>query len=107
MGFPMKPQQVDRQGIRHINAEMIAEAARQGRRWKLVCSAEREGLSVKGMVRPTLVDCASPMYGVEGTTSILQFETDVLGRLSIIEENPGPLTTAYGCLADFLNAVRS
>ncbi len=45
------------------------------------------------------------VYHVEGTTSIVQFETDVLGQLTILEENPGPPTTAYGCLADFLNAV--
>ena len=28
-----------------------------------------------------------------------------LGLLSIIEADPGPHTTAYGLLADFLNAV--
>jgi homoserine dehydrogenase len=48
----------------------------------------------------------SPLYQVEGTTSIVQFETDVLGLLSVIEENPGPDTTAYGLLADFINAVK-
>ena len=46
------------------------------------------------------------MYGVDGTTSIVQFETDVLGLLSVIESDPGPHTTAYGLLADYLNAVR-
>jgi homoserine dehydrogenase len=59
-----------------------------------------------GKVAPEMVGPASPMYGVEGTTSIVQFVTDVLGELSVIEENPGPHTTAYGLLADFLNAVR-
>jgi homoserine dehydrogenase len=46
------------------------------------------------------------LYGVDGTTSIVQFESDVLGLLSVIEADPGPHTTAYGLLADFLNAVR-
>jgi homoserine dehydrogenase len=40
-----------------------------------------------------------------GTTSIVEFESDVLGKLSLIEADPGPHTTAYGLLADFLNAV--
>jgi homoserine dehydrogenase len=105
MGIPLLPQQVDRQGIRHITPEMVAEAARQGKRWKLVCTAVRDGDQVKAAVQPELVDRQSPLYAVEGTTSIMQFETDVLGKLSIIEENPGPMTTAYGCLADFVNAV--
>jgi homoserine dehydrogenase len=46
------------------------------------------------------------MYGVDGTTSIVEFQTDVLGQLSVVEANPGPYTTAYGLFADFLNAVR-
>jgi homoserine dehydrogenase len=105
MGIALKPDQVDRQGIRQITPEMIAEAGTQGKRWKLVCTAERAGEGVNAVVRPELVDRSSPMYATEGTTSVMQFETDVLGKLSIIEENPGPMTTAYGCLADFINAV--
>jgi hypothetical protein len=35
------------------------------------------------------------------------FETDVLPQLSIVEGRPGPVTTAYGLLADFINATRS
>ena len=105
MGVSLKPDQVDRQGIRQITPERIAEAGTQGKRWKLVCTAERVGEGVKAVVRPELVDRNSPMFATEGTTSVMQFETDVLGKLSIIEENPGPVTTAYGCLADFINAV--
>jgi len=107
MGVPLKPVQVDRQGIRQIGAEQIAAAQAQGGRWKLVCTAVRHGDGVQASVRPEIVLADSPMYRVDGTTSILQIESDVLGLLSIIEENPGPHTTAYGLLADFLNAVRA
>lgn len=107
MGIPLKPQNVDRQGIRQLNSAAISEAAEQGKRWKLVCSARRDGDQVMAIVRPELVDRTSPLYAAEGTTSIMQFETDVLGKLSIIEENPSPMTTAYGCLADFVNAATS
>lgn len=106
MDIPFLPQQVDRQGIRGITAADIELAKQEGKRWKLVCYAERVGEQVKARVGPESVGIDSPMYGVNGTTSIIQFESDVLGRLSIIEENPGPHTTAYGLFADFLNAVR-
>jgi homoserine dehydrogenase len=106
MDMPLKPNQVDRQGIREINAASIVQAKEQGKRWKLVCSASMDGDGVQARVRPEMVSPDSPLYGVEGTTSIVQFETDVLGLLSVIEENPGPETTAYGLLADFLNAAR-
>jgi hypothetical protein len=42
---------------------------------------------------------------VVGTSAILEIESDVLGKLALIEENPSPRSTAYGLLADFLNAV--
>lgn len=106
MEVPFTPQQVERTGIRLITFEMINRAREQGKRWKLVCSAEREGSSAKGRVAPELVSPSSPLYSVEGSSSIVEFHTDTLTSLSIVEGNPGPLTTAYGLLADFINAVR-
>ena len=95
-----------RQGIRGITPAEIARAKAAGKRWKLVCSARRTPEGVAGRVAPEMVEVSSPLYGVEGTTSVVQFESDVLGQLSIVESDPGPRTTAYGLLADFLNAVR-
>jgi homoserine dehydrogenase len=106
MNVPLKPAEVDRTGIRGIGPAEIAQARQAGKRWKLVCSAECVGGGVKGRVAPEQVGVDSPMYGVEGTTSIVEFKTDVLGQLSVVESNPGPHTTAYGLFADFLNAVR-
>jgi homoserine dehydrogenase len=106
MGVSLKPAEVDRQGIRGITLEAIEQARQEGKRWKLVCSARREGDKVVARVAPEMVPPSSPLYSVEGTTSIVQFETDVLGLLSVVESDPGPDTTAYGLLADFVNAVR-
>jgi homoserine dehydrogenase len=106
MGIPFTPQQVDRTGIRQITPEMIAQAKAQGKRWKLVCSAERSGASARGRVAPELVSANSPMYRLEGASSLIELKTDVLGELSILETDPTPACTAYGLLADFINAVR-
>jgi homoserine dehydrogenase len=106
MGIPLIPSQVERQGIRHLTPAEVAAARQAGQRWKLVCSARREGDIVHARVAPELVTSASPLYGVEGTSSVVTFETDVLTQLSIVEGNPGPDTTAYGLLADFINAAR-
>jgi homoserine dehydrogenase len=106
MGVPLKPSEVDRQGIRAITPDEINRARQLGKRWKLVCSARRDENGVLARVAPEMVPASSPLYSVEGTTSIVQFETDVLGLLSVIESDPGPETTAYGLLADFVNAVR-
>lgn len=106
MRAPLKPHQVQRQGIRAITGQDIQYALADQQRWKLVCSAVRTESGVMAKVAPELVGSDSPMYKVDNTTSIVQIETDVLGLLSILESDPGPHTTAYGLLADFVNAVR-
>lgn len=106
MGVQVKPAEVERTGIRGITADEIGRARQLGKRWKLICSARREGNQVHGRVAPEMVGIDSPMYNVDNTTSIIQFESDVLGLLSVIEADPGPHTTAYGLLADFLNSAR-
>jgi len=106
MGEKFTPDRVDRRGIRDITPEMIAEAKANGKRWKLICSARREGADIKARVAPGLVGPESPEYSIDGTTSIVTISSDVLGNLSILETDPSPNTTAYGLLADFINAVR-
>jgi len=108
MDIPFTPDLVDRTGIRGITADMIHEAAENGQRWKLVCNAKRDptgGHGVKAVVEPRLVNQKSNFFNVSGTSSILEISSDVLGKLSLIEENPSPRTTAYGILADLLNAL--
>jgi homoserine dehydrogenase len=107
MEVPFKPQQVDRQGIRGITPQDIESARKEGKRWKLVCSATRHQSGIEAKVAPEMVPADSLLFGVNGTTSIVQFVTDVLGVLSVIETDPGPHTTAYGLFADFINAVKS
>ena len=107
MGVPLTPQQVQRRGIRHLSRADVQAAAAQGQRWKLVCSARRrDDGTVEARVEPQRVGPESPLYGVMGTSSIVQLDTDVLGQLSLREDDPTPDATAYGLLADFLTAVR-
>ena len=107
MGIPLKPAQVDRTGIRGITPQMISEALSAGERWKLVCTAQRKDGGISARVAPQRVKPTTPLYTINGTSSFVQFETDVLPGLGIVENNPGPDTTAYGLLADLINAVRN
>lgn len=111
MNAPLKPQQVDRTGIRGITPEMVQQAKAEGKRWKLVASAERDGDSVRARVAPELVEASSPLYGMMGSSTGLTFRTDVLPDYSIsVSERAGmkggPEETAYGLFADFVNAVQ-
>jgi len=106
MDIPLKPADVVRQGIRAITPDDIQAAKAAGERWKLVCSCRREGDGVKARVAPERVTASSPLYNVQGSSSVISFEMDVLSNLTIVENDPGPETTAYGLLADLINAVR-
>lgn len=106
MDIPFTPAQIDRKGIRDITSEDIALAKTNNMRWKLICSAYRHENTLEAHIAPEMVPTSSPFYSVEGASSIIRFETDVLNALTIIENDPGPQTTAYGLLADLLNAVR-
>lgn len=107
MGTPLKPDQVERTGICGITTAMAQEALKAGERWKLICSARREGSKLLTRVAPERVTAATPFYSINGPSSYVEFETDTLPGLGIVENNPSPVTTAYGLLADLINAVRN
>lgn len=106
MDTPMKPQDVQREGIRDLSQTEIQQAQRDGQRWKLVCRAEKKNGMVIASVAPEMVPSKSPLYSVNGTSSFIVFRTDVLPGLGILESHPGPDTTAYGLLADILNILK-
>jgi homoserine dehydrogenase len=108
MDTPLTPQQVNPTGIRGITPEMIATAKAEGKRYKLVCSAEKEGNMVKASVAPQLVDASSPLYGMMNSSTGVTLRTDVILDYSItLSEKPGmqggPVETAYGLFADFVD----
>lgn len=107
MGVSIKPNQVKRTGIGAITPAMVAEARHAGERWKLVCTAKsRTTGGVEAQVAPQRIPAGSPLYGINGTSSFVQFELDVLPALGIVEGNPGPETTAFGLLTDMINIIR-
>ena len=111
MDTPMTPQQVNPTGIRGITPEMISKAKAEGKRYKLVCSAEKIGDKVNASVAPQLVDASSPLYGMMNSSTGITFHTDVILDYSITQTEydgmkGGPLETAYGLFADFVNTVK-
>ncbi|MEO7841417.1 MAG: homoserine dehydrogenase [Anaerolineales bacterium] len=112
MNTPLKPQDVERKGIGEITFEAVNQAKLDGKRWKLVASAERVGGQIKARVAPELVDAFSPLYGMMGSSTGLTFRTDVLPDYSVtVSEREGmqggPEETAYGLFADFVNIVNN
>ena len=109
---PMTPQQVNPTGIRGITSEMIAKAKKDGKRYKLVCSAEKVDGKITASVSPQLVDSTSSLYGMMNSSTGITFRTDVIIDYSIVlSEKPGmtggPVETAYGLFADFVTIAKN
>ena len=107
MGVRQSPQNVERQGIRGLTAEAVREARNARTPYKLLCRAQRTDSRVTASVRPEKIALSDSFALVSGTSSIIQFETDIFPALTITEENPGLYATAYGMLADFIRAASS
>ena len=105
MGLPITLEQVERTGIQGLSVDQIRAARASGKRYKLICSAERTAQGLRASVRPEQLPMADPLALLEGSTSAVMFDLDVFS-LSIIEHSPGLSATAYGLLADFIRAVQ-
>lgn len=107
MNEPLTPAEVERQGIRALTPVQVQTALQTGLRWKLLCQAQRTASGVLASVAPMLIDSEDPLSQVSGTSCAITFKSDVLGPLTVWETDPGPETTAYGLLADFIGAVHN
>jgi len=106
MGADLIPSDIPRVGIRDLAPGEIRATYEQGERWKLICRASQESGTLVTSIRPEKVNSSSPFFAVEGTSSLVKFESDVLPGLGILEMNPGPETTAYGLLADLIRIFK-
>lgn len=105
LDVPLRHDEIQVTGIRGLAPDAVRTARRDGRPYKLVCSARRTGPAVEASVAPQQLPLSDPMAHVDGSSSAVHFELDILPGLTIFERDPGLVTTAYGLLADLIRAV--
>ena len=69
---------------------------------RLIAGAERSGGAVRTRVRPELVGPDDPFWSVDGTSSAVTLETDLMGELTMVERDPTLAQTAYAVFSDIL-----
>jgi homoserine dehydrogenase len=106
MGADIRPNDVNRTGIRAITAQMIKDAQLARRKWRLLCTAEWVEDQLMAKVAPEQVPANDPLFRLYGTTSAIQIKTDTLNQLTLLETAPTPAQTAFGVLADLISAAR-
>jgi homoserine dehydrogenase len=102
MNADARPADVVREGIRRVQAEDLREAARFGMTIRLIARGRRASDGVKLTVAPKSVRLSSTLGCVRGTSNVLIIETDLMGEIAIVEEDPGIDQTAYALLSDML-----
>ena len=107
LGKRLTPREVRREGIRGLNPVTLQNARAEGKPYKLLTRAiiNADG-SVSASVRPEQIATNEPLGNVRGTSLAIHFELDTIPGLTIVSHRPNLQSTAYGLLADFINALK-
>jgi homoserine dehydrogenase len=102
---PLRPTDVRREGIRGLDPKTLQAARAEGRPYKLLSRVTvNTDASITASVRPEQIATSDPLGGVRGTSLAIHFELDTIPGLTIVSHRPNLQSTAYGLLADFINA---
>jgi homoserine dehydrogenase len=108
MNVPLKPAEVNREGIRDLTNRKVQAARAEGKPFKLIARAKLTGDGkIAATVRPEQIMASDPLGNVRGTSLAIHFELDMIPGLTITSHRPNLQSTAYGLLADFINAVKT
>ena len=103
MDAKIDPRFVSRQGIAGITKEQIGEAKARGKVIKLMCRAKKDEFGrVSASVAPEEIPADSLYASVGGASSAVSITTDLMGKLTLVENDPTIVQTAYGVFQDIL-----
>jgi homoserine dehydrogenase len=108
MDAGITPANIDKQSLRDVPLERIAQARSNGNRLRLVTTVWREESGrVRGRVRATELDIDHPLapVGSESLGAILH--TDLMADVFVGEIDGLVPQTAYGVYSDLLHLCRS
>jgi homoserine dehydrogenase len=108
MNRTLQPSGVAREGIRDLSPMKVQAARAEGKPFKLISRAKlgADG-NLIATVRPEQIPVSDPLGNVRGTSLAIHFELDMIPGLTVTSHRPNLQSTAYGLLADFINAVRN
>ena len=107
LGFPATLDDVEVTGITGVSEQMLRAATEEGKRVKLVATAEADGDGYNLSVRPRRLTADHPLAQLGPKQMGIVYHTDISGSISaaIVEETPVP--TAFGMLRDVVEIYAS
>ena len=106
MNAPLTKADVTCRGISHLTMADVAQAKAEGKRWKLIGRAKKEGDRVVASVGPEMVPLSDPLANIMGATNAITYECDLAGPITLVGAGAGRLETGYSILIDLINIDR-
>ena len=107
LGKKLKVEDVERKGITAITPVDVEKATAEGKRWKLIGSAETQSDgSVRAKVWPEKLPLSDPLAGVGEAINALTYYTDELGPVTIVGPGAGRRETGFALLNNLLEINR-
>jgi homoserine dehydrogenase len=106
MNAPLTVEEVSCKGITDITLKDIEEAKAEGKRWKLLAKARKEGNGVIASIAPEKVDVTDPLASISGATNAIMYECDLLGKVTLSGAGAGKVETGFSLLIDLITIDR-
>lgn len=107
MDARVTPFDVDRRGIGRLTPEKLLALKPQSKTIRLVSRARSTTAGIKLRVRAEVLDETDILASARHTSSLLIFDTDLMGEIGTVELNPGVEQTAYGVFSDLVDIAKS
>jgi homoserine dehydrogenase len=106
MKTPLTVEEVSCKGITDITLKDIKDAKAEGKRWKLLAKARKEGDEVIASIAPEKVDVTDPLASISGATNAITYECDLLGKVTLSGAGAGKVETGFSLLIDLITIDR-
>ena len=109
LGGDLRPDDVERLGIRALRDDDVRRANGEGRPYRLVGDVRHDASRVlRARVGPLRCEPGDALGVARGTTLVTHLEAEMFpGGLTITSHDPDPTTTAYGMFSDFVRVMVS
>jgi len=107
LGTIYGPHDVTRRGITDITPQVVLEARRTGRCLKLIGRVGMKYGSVQLSVAPEEMSLDHPLAVVRGAEQAVTYETDTMGRVTVMGGQASPAGAAATLLKDIINLSRT
>jgi len=105
MDADITPNDVRRKGIEDISSDDIQAAAARDKVIKLLCKGKVENGNAVATVEPVELDKNDLLATISGTSSAVSITTDLMGTVTVVENEPEIEQTAYGIFSDTIRMI--